>query len=120
VSQGHRHHHCEGQADPALHFCQAADDTPLETEAVIDAVIDPLHGAAPVVSALPTGAAMRGRHEAASILILKADAHDPTIRPGRDPTGLVALFATLAIQSIGGGPAAVFECIAIGPEALEG
>ena len=120
VSQGHGHHDGKGQADPGLHLCQAADEMPLEAEAVVDAVIDPFQGAAPIVAAVPTGAAMWGRHEDASIMLVEADPHDASIVPRRDPAGLVAAFTTLALQSIGGGRAAVFECIAIGLEALEG
>ncbi|WP_295394448.1 hypothetical protein, partial [uncultured Thiodictyon sp.] len=56
VSQRHGHHDRQGQADPGLHLRQAADEMPLEAEAVIDAVIDSLQGAAPVLAAVPTGA----------------------------------------------------------------
>jgi hypothetical protein len=40
VPQRHGHHDRQRQADAGLHFRQAADEMPLEAEAVVDAVID--------------------------------------------------------------------------------
>jgi hypothetical protein len=53
VSQGHGHHHRQGQANTGLHFRPAADEMPLEAEAVVDAVVDALERAAAVVAASP-------------------------------------------------------------------
>ena len=60
-------------------------------EAVIDAVVGPLQGAAPVITALPARAAVRGRLEDASIMIVEADAHDTPVIPGIHPVSLMAL-----------------------------
>lgn len=72
MSQGHGQRDRQGQADTGLHLGQAADEMPLETEAVVDAVVDPLQGVAAVVTALPAGTAVRVRHEEAPIVIVGA------------------------------------------------
>jgi len=120
VSQGHGHHNRQGETDTGLHLRQSADEVPLEAKAVVDAVVDPLQGVAPVVAALPTGAAVRGWHKDAPIVVIEADAQDASVFARIDPAGLVALRAAFALKPIGGGRAAVLEGAAIGLEALEG
>ena len=62
---------------------------------------------------------MRGRHEDAPIMIIKADAHDAPVAPRIDATALVALRAAFALEPVGGGWAAVLDGVAIRLEALE-
>jgi hypothetical protein len=53
-------------------------------------------------------------------VLIELDAHDAPVLAGIDAAGLVALVAVLAVAPIGGRRAPVFECIAVGLEALEG
>ena len=70
MSQGHGHHHRQRQSDAGLHFGLTPDEVALEAEAVVDAVVDPLQGAAPVVAALPGGAGM-WRHRPVDLLLVQ-------------------------------------------------
>jgi len=81
-----------------VHLCQAADEVALEAEAIVDAVVDPLQGVAPIVAALPTGAAVRGRHEDAPVVIVEANAYDASVLARSNPTGLVARGASFALE----------------------
>jgi hypothetical protein len=92
----------------------------LEAEVAVDAVVDPLQGAAAVVAALPARAAVRGGDEDAPVVLVELDAHDAPVLARIHPAGLVAFGLALALQAVGGGRAAVLEGVAIGLEALEG
>jgi len=120
VTQGHSHHNRQGQADTGAHFRQPADEVLLQAEAVVDAVVDPFQGITVVVTALPTRAAVRGRHEDAPIMRVEIDAHDAPVVARIDAAGLVTLLAACAFEPLSGRRAAVFERVAIGLEALEG
>lgn len=120
MPQGHGHHHRQRQSDAGLHFGLTPDKVMLEAKAVVDAVVDPLQGTAPVVPALPGGTAMGGGHEDAPVLLGEFDTDNAPELAGADVTGLVALDLALAVQTVRSGGAAVFEGIAVGLETLEG
>lgn len=82
MPQGHRHHDRQGQADTGGHFRPPPNEVPLEAEAVVDAVVDPFQGAAPVVAALPTRATVGGGHEDAPIVLVETDPHDAPVVTG--------------------------------------
>jgi len=91
MPQSHGHHHGERQCDPHLHLGLAADKVVFESEAVIDAIVDPFQGVTAVVTAPPGGAAVRRGGEDAPVLLGDLDAHDAPVLPRRNPAGLMAL-----------------------------
>ena len=54
-TQGQHHHHRQRQADPSLHLRLAAQDVEFEAKAAVDAAVDPLQRAAPMIAVLPGG-----------------------------------------------------------------
>ena len=117
VPQCHGHHDRQRQTDAGENFRQSSNEVPLDAEAVVDTVVEPLPGAAAVVTTPPTGAAERGRHEDTPVISVEADT---SVIARVAPAGLVALIVALAFLRISGGREMVLEGFAIRFDAMEG